>query len=115
MTKSAKGPALDDVLDTYLAAVEEPNLDSAREWGQRFPEHSGAIRDFAASWMLAACLPADPRSLSDVAFSEMGKAVVDAGHACSVAGPAAGLQPRISRPRRSAARATRRDRRFPAR
>lgn len=78
MSKPEERPALDDVLDTYLAAVEEPDLDSARDWGRRFPEHADAIRDFVMSWKLAATLPPDPRAApsDEEAFLQRGMAVV---------------------------------------
>lgn len=78
MSKPEERPALDDVLNTYLAAVDEPDLDSAREWGRRFPEHAEAIRDFVTSWKLAATLPADPHAppIDSEAFVQRGMAVV---------------------------------------
>lgn len=78
MSEPNKQPTLDDMLDTYLAAVEEPNLDSAREWGRRFPEHADAILDFVTSWELAASLPVDPRAdpIDAVMFVQRGMTVV---------------------------------------
>lgn len=78
MSKPDERPTLDDVLDTYLAAVDEPDLASAQEWGRRFPEHAEAIRDFVTSWKLAASLPANPRSaqIDAASFVQLGMAVV---------------------------------------
>ena len=78
MSEPNKRPTLDDMLDTYLAAVEEPDLDSAREWGGRFPEHANAILDFVTSWKLAASLPADPRAatIDAVTFVQQSMTIV---------------------------------------
>ncbi|WP_437795480.1 hypothetical protein [Sorangium sp. So ce693] len=78
MSKANERPALEDVLDTYLVAVEEPDLDSAREWGRRFPEHAEAIRDFVTSWRLAARLPANPSAapIDTATFVQRGMTVV---------------------------------------
>ncbi len=78
MSKPHKRPTLEDVLDTYLAAVDEPDLDSAREWGRRFPEHAEAILDFARSWMRATTLPADPRAapMDAASLGRLGMTVV---------------------------------------
>lgn len=79
MSKPDERPTLDDVLDTYLASMEEPNLETAKEWGRRFPQHAEAIRDFVTSWRLAASLPADPRSapIDAATFVQQGMLVVE--------------------------------------
>jgi len=78
MSKPDERPALEDVLDAYLATVEEPELDSAREWAERFPEYAKDIRDFVTSWRLAARLPPDPRAvpIDAATFVQQGMAVV---------------------------------------
>lgn len=79
MSEPEGHPTLEEVLDTYLAAVEEPDVNSAREWGRRFPEHARALRDFAVTWKLAAILPVDPHTtpLDAAAFGERGRAVAE--------------------------------------
>lgn len=78
MNRPDEQPTLEDVLDTYLTAVEEPDLRSAREWRQRFPQYAEAIQDFVVSWKLATGLPANPhvRQPETAAFLERGRSLI---------------------------------------
>jgi len=70
-------PTLDDVLDTYLDAVEEPTLASARDWGRRFPEYADALRSLAVNWKLADRIPEEPEAneIDEDAFVKRGMSI----------------------------------------
>jgi hypothetical protein len=51
---------LEDVLDAYLASVDEPSSGALAEWIRRFPDYSQELTEFAAAWALMEALPLDP-------------------------------------------------------
>jgi hypothetical protein len=51
---------LEDVLDAYLASVDEPSSGALAEWIRRFPDYSQELTEFAAAWALMEALPPDP-------------------------------------------------------
>ena len=71
MTQMEK-PTLDDVLNEFVAAYEEPTAEALNSWAARYPEFGKELVDFAAAWAEQLVLPPAP-ALS----AEQEKRIVD--------------------------------------
>lgn len=59
MTPNEK-PTLDDVLNEFVAAYEEPTAEALENWAARYPQFRNELIDFAASWAAQLVLPLAP-------------------------------------------------------
>jgi hypothetical protein len=59
MTPNEK-PTLDDVLNEFVAAYEEPTAEALENWAARYPQFRNELIDFAASWAAQLVLPPAP-------------------------------------------------------
>lgn len=59
MTQNEK-PTLDDVLNEFVAAYEEPTAEALERWASRYPQFREELIDFAASWAEQIVLPPAP-------------------------------------------------------
>lgn len=53
-------PALDDVLDEFVAACEKPTAEALDSWAARYPQFRKELIDFAAAWAEQLVLPTAP-------------------------------------------------------
>lgn len=53
-------PTLDDVLNEFVAAYEEPTAKALENWAARYPQFRNDLVDFAASWAAQLVLPPAP-------------------------------------------------------
>jgi hypothetical protein len=59
MTQNEK-PTLDDVLNEFVAAYEEPTAEALESWAARYPQYRDELIDFSASWAEQLVLPDAP-------------------------------------------------------
>lgn len=59
MTQKEK-PTLDDVLNEFVAAYEEPTAEALESWAARYPQFRKELVDFTAAWAEQLVLPPAP-------------------------------------------------------
>ena len=64
--QNEKQPTLDDVLNEFVAAHDEPRAVALDSWVARYPQFQEELIDFVAAWLEEALLPPPPALSSDV-------------------------------------------------
>lgn len=52
-------PTLEEVLDEYVATVEQPDWEALQRWMRRFPQYASELSRFSAAWTFSEHLPVD--------------------------------------------------------
>jgi hypothetical protein len=60
MMTQKQNPTLDDVLNEFVAAYEQPSADALESWASRYPQFRKELVDFAAAWAEQLVLPPAP-------------------------------------------------------
>lgn len=63
MTERPRADELQDVLDAYRDALEEPSKGALDDWIRRYPQYARELADFTVSWSLSQTLPPHPEVL----------------------------------------------------
>lgn len=73
--------SLDDVLQQIQSQVEQPTIETAREWGNRFPAYRDEITEFVCEWMFQASLSDEPAAFDqDLAYMRASSYLTNAVH-----------------------------------
>jgi hypothetical protein len=65
MTKEVEQKTLDDVLDAYVAEVQEPSRAKLTEWVRRYPQFEEALTEFTVGWIRNKVLSVSPEEETD--------------------------------------------------
>lgn len=64
MTERPRADELQDVLDAYRAALDEPSKAALDDWIRRYPQYARELTDFTVGWSLSQTLPPRPEVLA---------------------------------------------------
>lgn len=64
MSERPRADELQDVLDAYRAALDEPSKAALDDWIRRYPQYARELTDFTVGWSLSQTLPPRPEVLA---------------------------------------------------